>query len=68
LLIRPGEAEESARAIAEWVGSEAFGEAGQIARRNVARWNTLASADAGRLLALLDGDPRAYAEPNSMIP
>ncbi len=24
--------------------------------------------DAARLLALLDGDPRAYAEPDSMIP
>lgn len=68
LLIRPGEAMESARAIADWAESEAFGEAAQMARRNVARWNTLASDDAGRLLALLDGDPRAYAEPESMVP
>lgn len=68
LLIQPGEAAESARAIAGWVASGSFAGAAREARQNVERWNALATRDAGRLLALLDGDPRAYAEQDSMIP
>lgn len=68
LLIHAEDAERSARAIAAWVDSEDFNHGAQTARDNVERWNSLAAQDAGRLLALLDGDPRAYAAPDSMIP
>ncbi len=68
LLIRPDAVDASARAIAAWTGSHEFSEAAQAARANVERWNGLAAGDAARLLALLDGDPRAYAAPDSMIP
>lgn len=68
LFIRPDDPERGARAIAAWVGTEKFNHGAQAARDNVGRWNALASRDASRLLALLDGDPRAYAAPDTMIP
>lgn len=68
LLIRPDDAERSARAIAAWIDSPAFHEGAQAARDNVGRWNDLAARDASRFLALLDGDPRAYEAADSTIP
>ncbi|WP_342166366.1 glycosyltransferase [Methylobacterium sp. SD21] len=68
LLIRPDDAERSARAVAAWVASDEFHQGAQAARDNVGRWNDLAAQDAARLLARLDGDPRAYAAPGSTIP
>ncbi|MCJ2012925.1 glycosyltransferase [Methylobacterium sp. J-076] len=68
LLIHPDATDASARRIGAWVASEEFGAALHAARDNVGRWNGLAATDAGRLLALLDGDPLAYAGADAMIP
>lgn len=68
LLIRPDDAERSARAIAAWIEAHDFRHGAQAARDNVARWNDLAARDASRFLAYLDGDPRAYEAADSTIP
>jgi len=68
LFIHPADPDRSARMIAERVGSADFAGAAEDARRNVRRWNALSARDTQRLLAMLDGDPRAYAERDSMIP
>ena len=39
-----------------------------VARANVARWNALASEDAARFRAFLNGDPAAYAGDGTIPP
>ena len=67
LHIRPGAPDEAASGLAAWAASGGLTRAGPASRANVARWNALAEADAGRLRRFLAGEPGAYAEPDARI-
>lgn len=62
LLIQPEDSVGTAASLAAWAASDAFAGAPEASRANVRRWNDLATTDADRLHAYLDGDPRVSAD------
>ncbi len=69
LFIRPEDARDAARRIANWAGMGGLAVAVEASRANVARWNRLAREDAARFRNFLSDGHQAYADaPDGLVP